>query len=87
MVRSSEIRQKEVINILDGRRLGVIIDMDFNLEQGRIESITVPGPARFMNFFKGDRDYVIPWNKIRKIGDDVILVELDNSFFSRYGDE
>lgn len=86
MVKSSDFRQKEVINILDGRRLGVVVDLAFNQEEGRIEAITVPGPAKFLNFFRGDHDYVIPWDKIRKIGDDVILVELDEGFFNRYRD-
>lgn len=87
MIKSSDIRQKEVINVIDGKRLGNIIDMEFDLEQGRIKSITVPGPAKFFNIFKNEKDYVIPWNKIKKIGDDVILVELENTFFNQKNDK
>jgi len=77
MPKSSDFRQKEVINIRDGRRLGVIIDMEFNLSEGRITSIVVPGSNRFLGILKSDDDIVIPWNHIKKIGDDVILVDID----------
>lgn len=81
MAKSSDFRQKEVINIRDGRRLGVIIDMEFDLQAGRITAIVVPGSNRLMGFLKGDNDHVIPWDKIKKIGDDVILVDVDSSRF------
>ncbi|NLI60698.1 MAG: YlmC/YmxH family sporulation protein [Clostridiales bacterium] len=77
MAKSSDFRQKEVINIRDGRRLGVIIDMEFDLQAGRITAIVVPGSSKLMGFIKGHTDYVIPWEKIKKIGDDVILVDVD----------
>lgn len=81
MTKSSDFRQKEVINIRDGRRLGIIIDMEFDLQAGRITAIVVPGPSKLMGFLKGDKDYVIPWEKIKKIGDDVILVDVDSMRF------
>ena len=77
MAKSSDFRQKEVINVRDGKKLGVIVDMEFDLQAGRITAIVVPGSGRLMGFLKGDKDYVIPWEKIKKIGDDVILVDMD----------
>lgn len=76
MPKSSDFRQKEVINVRDGRRLGVIIDMEFNLQEGRITAIVVPGSSRWMGLLKGEDDLVIPWEQIKKIGDDVILVDV-----------
>ena len=81
MAKSSDFRQKEVINIRDGKRLGVIIDMEFDLHAGRITAIVVPGPSKLMGFLKGEGDYVIPWEKIKKRGDDVILVDVDPNKF------
>ena len=48
MPKSSDFRTKEVINIRDGRRLGSIVDMEFNLQEGRITAIVVPGASRFL---------------------------------------
>lgn len=78
MYRAGELRQKEVINILDGARLGFVTDVEVSLEKGMIEAIVVPGKAKLFNFGK-DNEYVITWDKIKKIGDDIILVELPNS--------
>ena len=76
MVKISDLRNRDVVNIVDGRRLGVICDLDLDLENGRICAIIIPGSSRFFNFFGGSRDYVIPWENIVKIGVDTILVEL-----------
>lgn len=80
MAKSSDFRQKEVINVRDGRRLGVIVDIDFDLATGRVKSIVVPGPSRFLGLLKGEGDIIIPWEKIKKIGDDVILVDVANQW-------
>lgn len=72
-----ELRSKEVINTSDGSRLGCITDMELDPEQGVVLSIIVPGPTRFLGFLRGDKDLVVPYCKIKKIGDDVILVDID----------
>ena len=77
MQKSSDFRTKEVINIRDGRRLGNIIDMEFNLSEGRITAIVVPGASRFLGLLREGDDLVIPWERIRKIGDDVVLVDVE----------
>lgn len=80
MVRVSDLRMREVINIADGRRLGTIKDIDVNLEEGRINAVILPGYAagggRLMGFFGREEEIIVPWNKIKKIGIDVILVDL-----------
>ncbi len=73
--KSADFRNKEVINISDGKRLGFVSDVDINFEKGTIEAIIVPGPSGIFSFFSGGaNDYVIPWNNITKVGDDIILV-------------
>lgn len=71
-----DFKHKEVININDGRRLGFVQDVTANLETGVITSIIVPGSSKPFNFFSSGNDIVIPWNKVKCIGDDVILVEI-----------
>ena len=73
--KAGELRQKEVINIFDAKRLGFVSDVEVSIERGAIEAIVVPGRAKLFNIGTNS-DIVIPWNKIKKIGDDVILVEL-----------
>ncbi|HEY8393240.1 MAG TPA: YlmC/YmxH family sporulation protein [Thermaerobacter sp.] len=76
MLKTSELRARDVINIVDGRRLGWIGDVEIDVETGRIRAIVVPGPARWLGLFGRDRDYVIPWEQIVKFGQDVILVRV-----------
>ncbi len=71
-----DFKHKEVININDGKKLGFVQDVTADLESGVITSIIVPGNARLINMFSGNNDIVIPWQNIRCIGDDVILVEI-----------
>lgn len=71
-----DFSHKEVININDGKRLGYVQDVCANLENGRITSIIVPGNKKLINLFSKEEDIVIDWEKIKCIGDDVILVDI-----------
>ena len=76
MVRASDLRLRDVVNILDGARLGVISDFDMDLESGRVRTLIIPGPKPIFGLFGRETEYVVPWEAIRKVGADVILVEL-----------
>lgn len=71
-----DIRNKEVINIYDGRSLGFVEDVELNLEKGTIEAIIIPGDRGFLGIFGKNNEIVIKWRDIKRIGDDVILVDL-----------
>jgi len=73
--RYSDLRCKEVININDGCRLGYVGDLDCRIPEGEITAIIVPGPYRFFGLFGRGEEYVIPWSCIKRIGDDVILID------------
>jgi YlmC/YmxH family sporulation protein len=75
MIRTSDLAEKEVITIKEGRNLGPISDIEVNLEEGKVDAIVIPGPGRFLGFFSRENDLVIPWKDIVNIGMDVILVE------------
>lgn len=77
-MKISDFQTKDVINIVDGRKLGQISDIELDLRAGRIDSIVVPSSGRFLGFFGGGADIVIPWRSIVKIGADVVLVKLDD---------
>lgn len=76
-MKISEFQTKDVINIVDGRRLGQISDLEIDVRQGKIEAVVVPGNSRFMGWFGGGSELVIPWRDIVKIGSDVVLVRLE----------
>ena len=71
-----DFRHKEVVNINNGKRLGFVQDVCANLETGRITSIIVPGGKKLMSMFAKEDDIVIEWEKIKCIGDDIILVDI-----------
>ena len=78
----SELRAKDVVNTLDGKRLGKVMDIEFNPCTGQVEALVIPGEFRLTDVIKGEKTgIVIPWCKICKIGENVILVqvELDNT--------
>jgi YlmC/YmxH family sporulation protein len=75
LVKTSDLRLREVVNTLDGKRLGIIGDMEIDIDSGEIKAIIVPGGNRILGLFGRDEDIVVPWAKVKKIGVDVILVE------------
>jgi YlmC/YmxH family sporulation protein len=75
MIKISDLRARDVINILDGKKLGNIIDIDLDLDNGRVLGLVLPGRSRGFIFSKRE-ELTVPWNKIIRIGRDVILVEV-----------
>ena len=71
----SELRCKELINVRDGRRLGKIIDLIFSGETSKIKGIVAPYVKR--SFFSKSQDIFIPWRCVQKIGEDVIIVDVN----------
>lgn len=76
LVRASDLRTLDVINITDGRRLGNVFDLDLNVDTGEIKALVVPGDRGLFSLFRMGPDIEIPWNRIVKVGVDVILVEM-----------
>ena len=72
----NDLRDKEVINICDGRKLGYVDDVEVDIASGRLVSIVVPCDGRLFSLIKTKR-LIILWDSIEKIGDDTILVKID----------
>ncbi len=68
----NELREKEIINVLNGKRMGRVEDIIFDKDEGTIKGVMVPGERKL---FKKSDDIFIPINELRKIGEDVILVK------------
>ena len=75
-IRVTELHCKEVICIADGRRLGYVSDVEIDIPEGRVCAILVPGPCRLLGLWGRNDDYIIPWRYIKRIGPDIILVDV-----------
>ena len=73
-MKASELRQKEVINIKTGKRLGNIIDYDIDLRSGRVTGVSVPVQGKFSILAKNDQDIFVAWEKIKKIGNKILRI-------------
>lgn len=76
MSRGIDFRQKEVVNIANGKILGFVIDVDAELNAGSIKSIVVAQVGGVFRSLGGKNNITIPWKSIKLIGEDVILVEI-----------
>ena len=81
-----DLREKEVVNVCDGVRLGCPCDFEFDIREGRITALIVPRPSGFFGFCRDD-DIIIPWCKIECIGADTILVRLTAEECCRYDND
>ncbi len=75
ILRGSELRAKEAVSVNDGSRLGYIFDMEIDVDDGRILSFIIPGGNRFMGFLGRGAEFVVPIDKVVKVGVDVILID------------
>ncbi len=71
----NELKAKEVINVSDGARLGYVSDVEIDLADGRLTALIVPGAYRMMGFLGREEDTIIKWDKIKKIGEDIIIID------------
>jgi len=74
-MRLSELQNKDIINIIDGKKMGRIIDIDIK-EDGSLNSLISEKSRFFFSFFSNKSETEIKWYQIEKIGTDVILVNL-----------
>ncbi|MCK9443046.1 MAG: YlmC/YmxH family sporulation protein [Tissierellaceae bacterium] len=75
VLKLSEIREKEIININNGERMGYVDDFELNLEKGYIDSLVISGTGKILGIFGKNLEIIIDWNNIVKIGTDTILVD------------
>lgn len=73
----TSLREKEVINLKDGCRLGAVCDVEFDTCTGAVVSLIIYGKAKCLGLLGRCEDIKICWNDIKVIGDDIILVEFD----------
>ena len=85
-LNTAELREKEVINLCDGSKLGCPSDFEFDLCDGKITALVIFQAGGFCGMGKGC-EIIIPWCKIECIGEDAILVRLSPSDFASCDDD
>ncbi len=77
-MRLSDLQSKNIVNVLDGKNVGSIIDVNVN-EMGQVESLVIENSKKFLSFSR-DEETIVFWKDITKIGEDVILVNKNNHY-------
>ena len=79
MMRISDIMEKEIINVKNGKKLGFITDIDLDVENGKVSSYSITGSSG--NFFsRGAEIDTVFWRDILRIGCDTIIVSIGSNF-------
>lgn len=74
VTRVNDLRNKEVINVKDGTKLGYVDDVDVNTCTAEVLSLVVYGRAKCFGLLGREEDIVIRWSEIEVIGEDTVLV-------------
>nr|WP_207755030.1 YlmC/YmxH family sporulation protein [Alkaliphilus hydrothermalis] len=77
---------KEIVNLCDGSRLGIIGDSDLLLDEktGKIVALLIPDQKNVFSFMSSNAIMEIPWQAIKKIGNDMIIIELEDDDKRKY---
>ena len=75
-MKMSDLQRKDVVNTSDGKIIGRIIDVEINNETGIIEDIIIEKSRYLRSLFSADTLMNIKYKDIKKIGYDVVLIEL-----------
>lgn len=74
-MRLSELQRKDIISLNNGRKVGRIIDVDIDASTGQLNKIIIETTKLFRSILSSERDISIKFNQIKKMGEDVILID------------
>lgn len=84
-MKIADLKSKEVINAADGSRMGFVEDVDINLQDGRLEALVLlQRPSGKFGWLGKERELMIPWRMIEKIGQDTILVSVSEKYLKNF---
>ena len=82
-MRLSELQRKNIINLVDGSFVGRIIDVVIN-EEGKITDLVLEKGKNKMFFINDNNEILIKFEQIKKLGNDVILIENINTWIKYF---
>lgn len=74
-MKLSELQKKDIINIKDGKKIGRVIDADLDMTNGNLIKFIIESPNFIKNLFTNQDEITIKFTQIKKLGEDVILIE------------
>ena len=79
-MKLSELSGKEIVDVKRAERLGVLgqTDLEINEHTGQIEALLIPS-LKWFGFRKQGAEVRVPWQHIKKIGNDMIIIDIPES--------
>ncbi len=75
-MKLSELQKKDIVNIRDGKKIGRIIDVEFDPSNGYMIHFVIEKAKFVRNMFSVSDDLNIKFTQIKKLGEDVILIDI-----------
>ena len=75
-MKLSELQKKDIINIKDGKKIGKIIDVEFDPSNGYMIRFVIESSHFVKNLFSSNEEIYIKFTQIKKMGEDVILIDI-----------
>ena len=72
----SDLQERQIVNIADGKCLGNIKDIELNVREGTIQALVLPATGGFLAMLQNQGELLIPWQKVVRIGVDVVLIDM-----------
>jgi YlmC/YmxH family sporulation protein len=79
-MKISELKNMRIVNLANGKVLGKISDLILDVNRGYVKAIIMPGDLRWPVFWNNEKELEVPWSNIKKIGHDVIIVDLPEAW-------
>ena len=77
LCKLNDLRNKEVISIKDGTRIGYVSDVELDTITAAITALVIYGRPRWLGLFGKSDEYLIAWKDVAVIGEETILVTFD----------
>jgi len=77
LFKISDLGLRDIVNLVDGAKLGPVKDVHFDPETGKVISLVLSSGRKYLGLLSAGSDVVVPWENIKKIGVDTILVEVE----------
>ena len=72
----SDLQERQIVNIADGKCLGTIKDIELNVLDGTIQALVLPNTGGFWSMLQNQGELLIPWQKVIRLGVDVVLIDM-----------